>query len=982
MKRRESRPLAATLLLSSALSTGILLMPAVVFAQDDEKLEEVVVTGSNVPTTPDAVANKVSIVDSEQMAEEGANNNLLEQLRKALPVFAGRSNTGNSNANNNNQNTAGGSMMQLRNLDTLVLIDGRRVAISAIEGVNGKQFVDVNQIPPAAIDRVEVLTDGSSAVYGSDAVGGVVNIITKTDYQGGEIGTRLAAANGGYQERSGYLIVGQSFGDINITATASNSHTDPLYQYQRSFDQPLHTIPAYDVPGTIISGNNAYTLASGLTSPADKNPTGTGATASSLTQLVANGTYDPTTKAAIYSSFPFAQYQTLLLGQDQNAGTINFNDKLLGKALELFATATYETSNSFTQWLPINTSVTVPAGSPYDPLTTAVSGVNFADLAKPKQFFDTADTVRLTAGLRGQLDNGWTWEAAYVHSENTLDQAQENSLFSPNLARAIAGGYDANGNPVAGGAYSQVYAGLNKSSGFAYVPALNPFAAGGYNATTLSYLYGTEHISTLSYLNSVDAKLVGTLFELPAGKPGFAIGLSSREEGLSGKTDANGANSSVPGQSCNQSTQSCQQWFNNQGTIYADPFSDTRIVNSGFGELRVPITSEDWNVEGFHALDLIGAFRTDHYSDFGWSTVPKGSLRWQPIDRELTIRASESKSFTAPTLYSVYGPTQVSSAAGTLLNTALGVPSATAAFPGFTQESYGNRGLKPVKSLTKSLSATLTPDFIPHLTLSGEYSSVGERGFIGGSGVTTIVQSVNQLGGASPYVNQLAMNAFPGQPGAVYFTSPGQVRSYVLANPANAANLFAADPFRNLGIVQVRSSSLSGNYDYVMKEWGTLSVGTNATFFNSFKYEAPGTATQFQYAGTATNSGPIGGTLPRYRFYNTIDWSFEQWNVLIGNTYIDGVTDEGTGGPGFFSSTTLKPIPVKSYATFDLRVAYDLEGPLLAGYGKGMTVAVGINNIQNRMPPAAPQAFTDNNADVATYSPIGRLFYVQSSVKF
>ena len=163
-------------------------MPAVVFAQDDEKLEEVVVTGSNVPTTPDAVANKVSIVDSEQMAEEGANNNLLEQLRKALPVFAGRSNTGNSNANNNNQNTAGGSMMQLRNLDTLVLIDGRRVAISAIEGVNGKQFVDVNQIPPAAIDRVEVLTDGSSAVYGSDAVGGVVNIITKTDYQGGEIG--------------------------------------------------------------------------------------------------------------------------------------------------------------------------------------------------------------------------------------------------------------------------------------------------------------------------------------------------------------------------------------------------------------------------------------------------------------------------------------------------------------------------------------------------------------------------------------------------------------------------------------------------------------------------------------------------------------------------------------------------------------------------------------------------------------------------
>ena len=982
MKRQEKRSLTATLFLSSALSSGMIFLPSTVYAQDQEKLEEVIVTGSNLPTTPDAVATRVSTVDSEQMAQEGANTNMLEVLRKALPVFAGRSNTGNSNANNNNQNTAGGSQMQLRNLDTLVLIDGRRVAVSAIEGVNGKQFVDVNQIPAAAIDRVEVVTDGSSAVYGSDAVGGVVNIIMKTDYNGGEIGTRLGAADGGYTERSGYLVLGQSFGNLSITATASNAHTDPLFQKNRSFDQPLHTIPAFDVPGTIISGSNAYQLAPGLNSPADKNPTGAGATASSLAALVANGTYDPTTKNAIYGGFPFAQYQTLLLRQDQNAGTINFTDKLLGEKLVLFGTATYERSDSFTQWLPINTSLTVPAGSPYDPLTTGVSGVNFADLSKPKQFTDSAETVRLVAGLRGELDNDWTWEAAYVHSENTLDQAQANSLFTPNLALAIAGGYDANGNAVAGGAYSRVYSGFSKSGGYVIVPALNPFATGGYNPATLSTLYGTEHISTLSYLNSFDAKLVGSLFELPAGKPGFAVGLQVRQEGLAGKTDANGANSSVPGRSCVQATQSCQQWFNNQGTIYADPFNQIRIVSSGFIETRVPITGQGWNAPGLHALDVIGAVRTDHYSDFGWSTVPKISLRWQPIDREITIRASESKSFTAPTLYSVYGPTQVSSAAGTILNTATGIPSSQLAFPSFTQESYGNHNLKPVKSLTRSLSATVTPSFIPNLTLVGEYSTVGERGFVGGSGVTTITQSVNQLGSASPYVSQLAMNAFPGQPGAVYFTSPGQLKSYLLANPANAANLYAADPFRNLGIVQVRASSLSGNYDYLMDEWGILTLGTNATFFNSFKFQAPGNATQFQYAGTATNSGPIGGTLPRYRFYSTINWAIDQWNFLIGDTYIDGVTDEGTGGPGFFTSTTLKPIPVKSYNTVDLRIAYDLKGPLMNDFGKGMNIAFGINNVQNRMPPAAPQAFTDNNADVATYSPIGRLFYLQSAIKF
>jgi iron complex outermembrane recepter protein len=159
-------------------------------------LETVTVTGSLLPTTPDAVAVPVIALDARQLEQNGVSTNALEILRKAIPSFAGRSNAGTSNANNDNQRTAGGSQLQLRNLPTLILVNGRRVANSGVGGINGKNFVDVNQIPAAAIDHIEVLTDGASSIYGSDAIGGVVNFILKSDYKGVSAGGRYGFANG------------------------------------------------------------------------------------------------------------------------------------------------------------------------------------------------------------------------------------------------------------------------------------------------------------------------------------------------------------------------------------------------------------------------------------------------------------------------------------------------------------------------------------------------------------------------------------------------------------------------------------------------------------------------------------------------------------------------------------------------------------------------------------------------------------------
>ena len=140
-----------------------------------------------------------------------------------------------SNAQNHNQFTAGGSQIELRNLPTLVLVNGQRIALDAVAGLTGsKDFVDVSQIPAAALERVDVLTDGASSLYGSDAIGGVVNFILKHDYHGVTVGTHYGTADGGYRDRSAFVTVGGDVGPVNITATAQLRQDQPALA-----DQPV-----------------------------------------------------------------------------------------------------------------------------------------------------------------------------------------------------------------------------------------------------------------------------------------------------------------------------------------------------------------------------------------------------------------------------------------------------------------------------------------------------------------------------------------------------------------------------------------------------------------------------------------------------------------------------------------------------------------------------------------------------------------------
>jgi len=168
---------------------------------ESEKVAEIVVTGSLLPTTPDQVAVPIITLECEDDGAERRDQQRAGNPAQVGPGVRGRSNAGTSNANNDNQRTGGGSQLQLRNLPTLVLINGRRAALHAIAGTNGKNFVDVNQIPAAAMT---ISRCSPTALHPSTAPTHrrVVNFILKSDKQGLKVGGRFGSSPGDYRERS------------------------------------------------------------------------------------------------------------------------------------------------------------------------------------------------------------------------------------------------------------------------------------------------------------------------------------------------------------------------------------------------------------------------------------------------------------------------------------------------------------------------------------------------------------------------------------------------------------------------------------------------------------------------------------------------------------------------------------------------------------------------------------------------------------
>jgi iron complex outermembrane receptor protein len=936
-------------------------------------LSQVVVTGSHLPGTPSTATQPITVIGPGEMEATGVVTDFGEMLRKASPMFSGNGSLGLENAQSEAFVTQGGTYLQIHNLTTLVLINGRRVAFDPAEASLGTEFVDLNMIPAAAVDHVEVLTDGSSALYGSDAVGGVINVIMKSNFNGWEAGVHWGESSnkGGYTERSGYVTGGVSTKDTSVMVSVEAAETDPVFMDQRPYSNPIYTTPAF--PGVVsvqpftetftMSGAQVmpgplayYQLAPGQTAP----PPGL---QYSMDQLVQMGVYNAVSPQQLQTGYNVASQQTLLASLTRRSATADFEHHFIGDRLVAFGDLIYGydrtrsqvageslspyISAPFTDPFIYGSSPPPPGAAafvPYVPYLTPTSPfsptwlfqpsmtgatINLVNVDSqfsqyPLQTLDTSQFYRFAGGFRGDLGGGYSWELGIDLNRYHLDFSSPGQINTSNLNAALASG------------------------------AINPFAIGQAAGALPADIIGTKTNSMSSSLGSVDFLFRGTPFALPGGNLGFAVGANRTHETLSASPDAT-SQPIAPGLSI-------AGWLDTESL---SPFSASRDVTSVFGEVKIPLVGPSQGVTGIHQLTVDVSGRYDDYSVVGHSDVPEASLNYEPVDDRFTLRASVGRSFGAPELAQLFG-SPISGPIPPFIYQ--GYYGNVASSGGFTGLSGPNPGLQPFTANTWSTGFVLAPRQVQGLSLSFDFFEATVKGAIGYLNQIAIVQSVEDLGSSSPFAQYVHMGS-PSGPGV---TGPGQLST------ANPTSVYVQIPLINL--TSEADKGFDVTLDYAVKtSGGTLNLTSTATVWNSYLLQEIPTEDYYQYAGTASGGGSSSqGTIPRWKTYSTVDWKAGALELQVGHTYIPSVTDIGSGG-----SAATPPAGVSSYQQFDFTASVETDRiASLKWLGKAQ-LRLGVNNAFNRMPPVAPNAFPATNADVGDYNgPIGRLYYVEAKYRY
>jgi iron complex outermembrane receptor protein len=896
--------------------------PAYVAAQDAE-LEEIVVTGSLIPLDLNAPGVPVSLVTAEDIANSGVKGDMLDVLQKTQPAFYGGLNIGSENGNISSNSTNGGSQISLRNRATLVLINGRRAAVSPVAASGGFQFVDVNMIPTSAIERVEVLTDGASATYGADAVGGVVNLILKSDFDGVEVGGRYGADNSGdYTEQSAYATLGTSSEKTNVTFSTEWYKNDPLVQADRSWGKGIFRTQTF--AGVVNFGNPQqwFYLNPALNAPpqnVDLTPA----------QLVAQGIYSRETGSTVPFYFDLSAKPTMIIAKERKSAVLNF-DHEVNDNFQLFGdflvSNTTTTSQLNAQPLPLGSA----ASDRYNPFNVNVTVRNrFVDY--PRIYETDTTGWRGVLGFRGDLVGSWKYEIAGNWNYSTSNFRNYNLVATDAYSAAISSG------------------------------RLNPFARVQAPGVVESVL-GTQYRDYTSSLYAYDAKVFGDVFALPAGKIQLALGADTAEEKLTYQNDR---------------LDQTGGWLNATPTL---PFSEKQQRQGYYAEMRIPVFSEDWNVPGFYALDVTLAGRQEVISTTEDDPfVPKFTLRWQPFGDTFAVRASYSESFVAPTLYELYGPTGqgFTSTQQLFRYTTAGVPLNTQVTPGvqYRSQSGSNPFLDPSESTNWTVGFVWNPDgAMKGFEASLDYYNMDETDIVGTAPTTTILQSVEALGPNSPYASLVRFGESVA--GESYFltgtpvATPGQITSSV------PDTVWLSNTNINLGGIQQEGLDFRVAYAYDTESWGGFSGSLLGTYLLKYDYQAVPTDPAIDLVGVYHDDY---GLFPEYRLFLNLGWTMGALSLNLNSTYIpsgdDATFGNKTGDP---CSGDAECGSFDSYNTWDFRVGYDFADSEMLN---GLRLAVGVNNFTDEE-PVFIESEGNQSRDISSYDPIGTFYYVEASYKF
>ncbi len=968
--------------------------PTTAVAPETAQADRVVITGSNIPTAEEVGAVPVDTIDQAARDRTGQED-VLSTLQRSTPAISGGGNIGQSNGSVNANNTLGASQITIHGLPTLVLLDGRRVASASAAAQGGVTGADVNLFPIALVKRIEVLKDGAAAIYGSDAIGGVVNVILDQEFTGFDLSARFGFAEKGDIQDSRYsAVVGLGDDKTKIVLGVQYTEQDPIFNRQRDYAGPSFGTTTYG--GIIRLGSNIaglpagtavapYVLNPALNSPTDVNSTNPG-TATTLPGLAA-GTYTRSSSTAVTNGFDLSKNTSVTIDQNRLNFIGTFERDLIGKHIVAFGdvlyASVYAQSQLNAQPLSNATGVVIPATAPFNPFGTTIDAgtlsganaiqVNNRFVAQPRVSRSDTNFYRVVAGFKGEIIKDLNYEIAFNGNQDRTSFKQFNLILGTELNAAVAGGFDAAGNAVTGGAFSVVNGAVQ--------PALNFFARNN-SAAALQGFTGTDNRELTTKLYGIDGKLTYfTPFNLPAGPIGFATGGEWRHEELRAIFSPEIFLGSVPGADINAG----------------------RDVRAGFAEVSIPLVSPDMKIPGVYSADVDAAVRYEHYSDAGDSFVPKVSFVVRPI-QDIALRGSYSQSFVAPTLYSEFGPTSQ----GFTSSVDLGAgPEQAQSLGGST------RNLAPSEADTYSAGIVISPHQLKGLTLNLDFFHVDQNNIVGVPPDVTILTDVNNKGPASQYASLVAFNNFPGQAGATPVTAAGQLAG-------NLPSVFISQTNANIGGARIGGVDFGATYSTDFKKFGNLSLGCNGVYYFQFKQQVAATLPYYDTVGFYQG---LGNAVPDYHLTSFVSYGIYGFTTSALLNYspslrdahnIDLTTYQGPAKNGYLPK-------IRDYYTVDLRLGYEFgykvqeDSPVpapkdgkdkgknvsyntgkdspapsqemakhmsIARYLDGLKLEFGINNVTNARPARIAASPDATNSDGALYDPYQRVYYFVVSKKF
>ncbi|MCE2722178.1 MAG: TonB-dependent receptor plug domain-containing protein [Burkholderiales bacterium] len=671
---------------------GSMIATTPAFAQDAAKVEKIEVTGSNIKRVDAEGPLPVTVISRDEIDRSAAAT--IGDFVRNLTVNSGGSG-GDGEFNGASAGSAGISLRGLGQKSTLVLINGRRMANHAFARNLQDTFVDINSIPKGAIERIEVLKDGASAIYGSDAIAGVVNFIMRKDYTGGVIGASAGrSTEGGLGERSMNLSFG--FGNLskdryNVFATIDYMHRDRLLLTDRKFigqgdmsrfgiGNPFLSSSA----GTWVSVAPQAAFAQGqLATVPPGTPTGVRRAAfatclgNGFRQTLvpfaplafSTGTVCANSVAPFITTFPEVNRLGFLSRAtfDLKGGTTSFTEVSLASNESKLISQHQSMTNVTQVFDPVTQgsrlfNPSIPVGNASNPFPTAYQlRYTFFDVGAREIKLQT-DAYRVLTGLNGNAGK-WEWEAAIGMSESKVKEDTSNQVDALALRNAITN---------------------NTYNFLAPTPA-----------QTAALRIATQRNST-SKLTFGDAKATTTLGTMAGGDIGFAVGMDARREAINDTPDA----------------------FARGGRLLGTGSSITngsRNVVAAYSEMVLPLAK---------VFEVQLAVRGDRYSDFGSALSPKVGAKWTPYD-SILVRASHNRGFRAPTL------TENTQTTSLTLTSVTGIPG------GVSVIYTGNPNLKAEKSESTSIGIVWEPT--KTISMSADWYYIVQRDLVSQNGTAYIV---------------------------------------------------------------------------------------------------------------------------------------------------------------------------------------------------------------------------------------------------